>query len=94
MAKKKRDRLTTTADGDTSWQDREFTDERLESMVNQLLDSEPELDSDATADAAAADLLDACGDAKLPGSTLGEKEIESLLERMVFSERAFLKYSH
>lgn len=78
-----------------SWQNREAPDDRLESMVNQLLDSTPEFGGEATVDAARADLLAARnGGSHAAGRTLGEEEIESLLERMVFSEQAFLKYSH
>jgi hypothetical protein len=94
LVKKKRDRLTAAIDGDTSWQDRELTDDRLESMVNQLLDSAQDSES-GDLDAAADDLLDARNDgSQAAAKTLGEKEIDSLLERMVFSEQAFLKYSH
>jgi hypothetical protein len=78
-----------------SWQNVGGTDERLESTVSQLLDSEPESDGEGTAEAASADLLAARnGGSQLAGRTLREEEIESLLERMVFSEQAFLKYSH
>jgi hypothetical protein len=71
----------------------ETTDDRLESMVNQLLDSEPEPDGEAAADAASTDLL-AARNGGSKAASLGEEEIESLIERMIFSERAFLKYSH
>lgn len=79
-----------------SWQDGRIADERLESMVSQLLDSEPVLlDGEAAAEAARADLLAARnGGSKAADRTLRKEEIESLLKRMVFSEQAFLKYSH
>ncbi len=90
--KKKRERLAFTVDLKNSWQDREVPDDRLESMVNQLLDADPELDDDDAADDAADSPASYAGGSKTGGSTPGEKEIESLLDRMVFSQSAFLKY--
>jgi hypothetical protein len=93
--KKIKQRFLARAARNGSRRDVEVADERLESMVSQLLDSEPEFDGEAIADAACADLLAARnGGSKAAGRTLREEEIESLLQRMVFSEQAFLKYSH
>ena len=93
--KKTDGRLKAKAARNDCWQNGETADERLESMVSQLLDSEPVLNGEATAEAARADLLAARnGGSKATGRTLREEEIESLLDRMVFSEQVFLNYSH
>ena len=94
MKKAKNQRLTKGARSG-SWRNGKIADEQLESMVSQLLDPEPGLGGESTADVARADLLAARnGGSNVAGRTLREEEIESLLERMVFSEQAFLKYSH
>ena len=93
--KKKIHRLMAKAARKGSWQHAGIADERLESVVSELLDSEPALNGEAAAEAARADLLTARnGGSRAAGRALREEEIESLLERMVFSEQAFLKYSH
>jgi hypothetical protein len=75
-----------------TWQAAEGAGDQLESVVSELLDAE--IGSTDAAGGAAADLAARNGGSQVPGRTLREEEIEALLERMVFSEQAFLKYSH
>jgi hypothetical protein len=93
--KKGINRLVAKAARKRSWQKGTAVDRHLESAVDQLLGPEHGTGSDLAAEAALTDLLAARnGGSKAPGRSLGEDEIASLLERMVFSEQAFLKYSH
>jgi hypothetical protein len=95
LVKKRIDRLIAKAARKRSWRNGSNADERLESAVDQLLGTETGSNHDGVTETARADLLAARnGGSQVPGRSLGADEIESLLERMVFSEQAFLKYSH
>ena len=87
--KKKDIHLTVDDTHGADWQDGAELDERLETVVEQLLDSE--------ADYGDEDSLHIGSPASRNGSNGAshkskQEEIEALLERMVFSERAFLEY--
>lgn len=92
--KEKIHRLIAKAGQKGARQNGTSADLQLESAVDQLLGPRSGCDG-AAAEATRADLLAARnGGCQAYGRTLGEDEIESLLARMVFSEQAFLKYSH
>jgi hypothetical protein len=87
--KKKDIRLGTDDTYDANWQDDSETDNLLESTVGQLLSSEAgheEEDSFAIGSRASRNGLNGAG------RRSKQEEIEALLERMVFSEKAFLEY--
>lgn len=87
--KKKDIRLAADATYDDHWQDDSEADEILEAAVGQALDSEAgyseEDDFEISSRASGARLNGA-------GRRSKQEEIEALLERMVFSEKAFLEY--
>jgi hypothetical protein len=86
--KKKAIRLASEDTYDANWQDGIEEDERFEAAVGQLLDSEGGYGED--------DPLITNSPVSRNGSNgvrkTKQEEIESLLERMVLSERAFLEY--
>ncbi|MEX2302427.1 MAG: hypothetical protein WD733_15910 [Bryobacterales bacterium] len=86
--KKKAIRLTSEDTYDANWQDGIEEDERFEAAVGQLLDADAGYDED--------DPLTTASPVSRNGSNgvrkTKQEEIESLLERMVLSERAFLEY--
>jgi hypothetical protein len=86
--KKKAIRLTSEDTYDANWRDEIVEDERFEAAVGQLLDADADYDEDdpLTTDT----LVSRIGSNGIRKTK--QEEIESLLERMVLSERAFLEY--
>lgn len=85
--KKKAIRLTSEDTYDANWREGIVEDERFEAAVGQLLDANAGYDED---DPLTTDLVSRNGSNGVRKTK--QEEIESLLERMVLSERAFLGY--
>lgn len=85
---KKDIRLTLDDSYDADRNGEPEADEILESTVGQLLDAEAGHEEDSLEIASPGSRTTLNG----AGRRSKEKEIEALLERMVFSEKAFLEY--
>lgn len=87
--KKKDIRLAADSSYDADWQDASGADELLEATVGRLLDSESGPEEEDSVDIGSPASRTALNGA---GRRSKQDEIEALLERMVFSEKAFLEY--
>ena len=89
---KETDEFVKKANGEASLQNAKGLDQRLEAMVSELLGSEATLDGEAETIAVSALAND--GSTKTSRKEAREAEIESLIERMIFSADTFAQYSH
>jgi hypothetical protein len=91
---KKTDERVTKANAEASLRNGHGLDQRLEAMVSELLGMDVTSDGVAVDAVGAKSLPASNGATKKAGKKTKEEEIESLLERMIFSAETFAQYSH